>query len=340
VTRYVIIGAGAIGGAVGGLLARQGSDVLLVARGDHGRALIENGLTMRCPDGTFTVPAPAVTGPDGVRLAVDDVLVLATKTQQADAAISQWADVGVYDGDRLVGRAAELLPIFTALNGVASEEIALRYFDRVFAVCVWFPAVMIEPGEVIIRAEGLRGMFHIGRYGAAEDPGADAALLARMQADWGAAGCAITLPDAVMAWKYRKLISNLGNVFGALLDDTGGAEDLMTAVRVEGREVLEVAGIAVTSDEEERAARQGAAKMKPVPGVPDKLGSSTWQSLARGTGTIETDYLNGEIALIGRRIGHPAPINSRLSALARRAARNGLRPGDLTLDELRASLTA
>ena len=31
-----------------------------------------------------------------------------------------------------------------------------------------------------------------------------------------------------------------------------------------------------------------------------RAGSSTWQSLARGTGALETDYLNGEIVLLGR----------------------------------------
>ncbi|QGN33777.1 ketopantoate reductase family protein [Microlunatus sp. Gsoil 973] len=343
-TRYVVVGAGAIGGAVGGLLARAGSEVLLIARGDHGRAMIDNGLTLRCPDGTFTVDAPAATGPDNVRLRVDDVLVLATKTHQAESAINQWADVPVFDGDRQVGRAADVLPVLTALNGVASEDIALRYFERVFAVCVWFPAVMIEPGEVIVRGAPLRGVFHIGPYhagqsGAGTDDASDAALLATVQADWAAAGCKVVLSDNVMAWKYRKLLGNLGNAFQALLGDTSGADDLVEAARAEARDILAAAEIDVTPDEVERAARQDAAKVRPVPGVPEQLGGSSWQSLIRGSGTIETDYLNGEIALIGRRIGHPAPINSRVTALARHAARTGLRPGELTADRLRAELT-
>lgn len=338
-----MIGAGAIGGAVGGLLARAGSEVLLVARGDHGRTMIDKGLTLRCPDGTFTVPAPTVAGPEGVRLRADDVLVLATKTHQADAAINQWADVEVYDGDRLVGRAADHLPILTALNGVASEEIALRYFDRVYAVCVWFPAVMIDPGEVIVRGAPLRGVFHIGRYGRTSDPAADDDLLRTVRTDWAAAGCNVVLPDDVMAWKYRKLISNLGNAFQALLGNNGpdgnrGVADLAEAARAEARLVLDAAGITVTSDDEERAARQHATQVKPVPGAPDQLGGSSWQSLMRGSGTIETDYLNGEIALIGRRIGHPTPVNSRITALARHAAHAGLRPGDTTADQVRAAL--
>jgi 2-dehydropantoate 2-reductase len=72
-----------------------------------------------------------------------------------------------------------------------------------------------------------------------------------------------------------------------------------------------------------------------VPGEPAQLGGSSWQSLVRGTGTIETSYLNGEIALLGRQVGRPAPINARLTALARHAAREGLRPGSLGVDDLR-----
>lgn len=336
-TRYVFIGAGAIGSAVGGLLAEQGVRVLLVARGHHGAAMIENGLTVRCPDTTVPVTPPTVTGPEDVRLGPDDVLVLTTKTQQADAALDQWADVGVYEGDHRVGRAADLLPVLTALNGVASEEIALRYFTRVYAVCVWFPAVLLDPGEVIVRSAPPRGVFHVGRYPRSDDPG-DADLFRRLSDDWGAAGIQITTPEAVMDWKYRKLISNLGNVLQALLGDGGAASDLREAVETEARAVLGAANIAVSSDAEIAGGPGAELVMQPVPGEPEQLGGSTWQSLVRGTGTVETDYLNGEIALIARRHGLSAPINTRLTTLARRAAATGQRPGAISAAELRTEL--
>jgi 2-dehydropantoate 2-reductase len=83
--------------------------------------MIDNGLTVRCPDTTVTVCVPVVTGPDRVRLTVDDVLVLTTKTQQAEVAINEWADVAVHGREgTIVGRAAALLPLFTASNGVTS----------------------------------------------------------------------------------------------------------------------------------------------------------------------------------------------------------------------------
>ncbi|SDS42740.1 ketopantoate reductase family protein [Microlunatus soli] len=338
-TRYVFIGAGAIGSAVGGLLAARGTDVLMVARGDHGRAMAAGGLRLRTPEETVSVRPPTVTGPDGVVLRPDDVLVLTTKTHQAEAAIDQWADVEVHDGDTVRGRAADLLPIITALNGVASEEIALRYFARVYAACVMMPAAMIDPGEVILRGTPQRGVFHLGRYPTlpADDPDrreADARWLSGLAADWDAAGCHVTTPDAVMDWKYRKLLSNLGNVFDALLADPGEAGDLRRAAEAEARRILDAAGIGYISDETDNAARRPHFSVAKVPGTPDRIGGSSWQSLMRGTGTIETDYLNGEIALIARRTGDAAPLNARLTALARRAARNGLRPGAITIDRL------
>jgi 2-dehydropantoate 2-reductase len=56
--------------------------------------------------------------------------------------------------------------------------------------------------------------------------------------------------------------------------------------------------------------------------------------LHRGTGNIETDYLNGEIVMLAHQIGMQAPINERLAILARRAAASGAKPGDLSAQQL------
>ena len=104
--------------------------------------------------------------------------------------------------------------------------------------------------------------------------------------------------------------------------------------------MLDAAGIAYTSEEEESSARAAGFTMKPVPGVPEFVGGSTWQSLTRGTGNIETDYLNGEIVKIAHEIGLEAPINARLAHLARQAAARGAQPGELSADDLAALLHA
>ena len=56
-------------------------------------------------------------------------------------------------------------------------------------------------------------------------------------------------------------------------------------------------------------------------------GGSTWQSLARGATELETDYLNGEIVLLGRLHGIPTPANELLQQLARGLAATRQRPG-------------
>lgn len=336
--RYVFVGAGAVGSAIGGLLIRAGHECVLAARGSHAEALQVAGLRVRCPDTTFTATPAVATSPADVRLTVHDVLVLTTKTPQAPAALDQWAAVPVHD-DRgtVVGPAGEHLPVLTALNGVAGEELALRRFARVYGVCVWFPAVMVQPGEVLVRGAAPCGIFHLGRYATSDDRAADAVLLDRIRHDWAGADLEVVLPASVMSWKYRKLLANLGNVIQALLGESSGAGDIARAVQAEGGDVLRAAGIAVIGEEEAQAAwsRYTAGS---VPGEPEQLGGSSWQSLVRGTGSIETAYLNGEITLIARRLGRAAPLNTTLTALAEHASAQGDAPGDLSSEELRAEL--
>jgi 2-dehydropantoate 2-reductase len=330
--RYIIVGAGAVGGALGGRLGLVGRNVVLAARGDNLAALRDRGLRLRTPDEDVTLSLQAIGRPEEIKLDIDDVLILATKVHQANEALVTWTDVPVRRNGQQVGTAGQCLPIFTALNGVAAEAIAHRYFRLVFGVCVWTPVVHLVPGEVIIRSTPQSGMLHIGRLPASPDDHDQ--TLQQVAADLAAANFDVRLPDDVMPWKYRKLISNVGNVFQALVARNGDWRPLVTDAEAEARRVLDTAGIGYIGDAEEAAARAAGFTMKPVPGVPAAVGGSTWQSLQRGTGNIETDYLNGEIVMIAHRLGTTAPINERLTILARRAATSGAKPGDMSADQL------
>ena len=79
--RFVVVGAGAVGGVVGGRLAQHGHDVVLVARGDHGQAIAADGLLIRSPDDEVRVPVPVVSHPSELTLTDDDVVLLAVKGQ-------------------------------------------------------------------------------------------------------------------------------------------------------------------------------------------------------------------------------------------------------------------
>jgi len=334
--RYIIIGAGAIGGALGARLAQNSTKhpPLLIARGEHGDTIVRNGLRMRTPDEDTLVPVDCASRPAGVVLRDDDVLVLTTKTQDAQTALEQWVDAPVIDknGNR-VGTAGTRLPVLTALNGVESERIALRLYERVFGVCVWLPAQHLVPGEVILRLAPTTGMFIVGRYGTEQDA-ADRELLATIAADWSASSFVVHVVDNVMRWKYNKLLSNLGNAVQALLGavDTDGIA-IAERLEAEAESIYRAAGIDWASAAEESEWRGGVFRIRPVPGVPADRGGSSCQSLARGR-PIESDYLNGEIALLARLHGMSAPLNETVQRLAREAARAGAGVGSMTAAQL------
>jgi 2-dehydropantoate 2-reductase len=332
--RYVIVGAGAIGGTVGGVLARSGIPTVLVARGRHAETLESAGLLLRTPDGIFHTPVTAVAAAEELRLTPGDVLVFTTKTQQLDVALQQWVDQPVHGPNGVIGTAGDLLPVLTALNGVVAEEKALRYFRQVFGVCVWLPAVHLEAGEVIVRSWPVAGQFHIGRWPAALRSSADTELLGELDTAWTAAGIRVNVVDDVAPWKYNKLLSNLGNAVGALAAGGTDLSALVAPLRDEAERVLHYAGIEFVSFEATTAARAEGPTPRPVPGAGTGASNSTWQSLSRNTGDVETDFFNGEIVRIAHQHGIDAPINAAWARVAREAVRNLVKPGHYSVDQL------
>jgi 2-dehydropantoate 2-reductase len=77
--------------------------------------------------------------------------------------------------------------------------------------------------------------------------------------------------------------------------------------------------------------------VQPIAGAP-RDGGSSWQSLARRSGVIEADQLNGEVVLLGRLHGVPTPVNELLRRLAVADARAGAPPGSHAQDDFLAML--
>jgi ketopantoate reductase len=78
----VILGAGAVGGTIGGRLADAGYDVVLLARGEHADVMRRDGLRLATPERVIEVDVPVVERPQDLLLLDGDVLILTTKTQQ------------------------------------------------------------------------------------------------------------------------------------------------------------------------------------------------------------------------------------------------------------------
>ena len=320
--RFIVYGAGAIGGVVGGRLAAHGRSVVLVARGPHYEAIRDRGLRVESPDGVLELRPPVVDHPSRIHWTSEDVVLLTTKTQDTPAALGALAPV-----------APPGVPIFCVQNGVENERLALRQFARVYGVYVWCPAGFLTPGVVQAWCAPTTGILDVGGYPSGSDSQAESVAAAFRESSFQAEA-----RHDIMRWKYRKLLSNVGNALEALCGVSARGRGIGGRARDEAIACFTAAGITFVSDAEGEAKhREEQVMPQPIDGV-ERPGGSTWQSLQRHTGSIETDYLNGEICLLGRLHGVPTPVNALLQRLSHQMVRDGKPPGSVSPDQILAQL--
>lgn len=328
--RVIVYGAGGIGGTIGARLHMAGTEVLLIARGAHLEVLKSAGLTFAAPDGVHRLRLPVAGHPAEVAWSPGDVVLLTMKTQHTAAAL-----------DDLAAAAGHGVPVVCAQNGVANERMALRRFARVYGMLVNLPAIHLEPGEVVTHAAGAGGILDTGCYPQGVDE-----LVTDLMARLTDAGFSAEPDPRIMRKKYAKLLMNLGNIVQAATVPAAGEGGQVTdpeqeaalkavyaLLRAEALACFEAAGIDCASREEVRARHENTYRMVDVPGYA-RPGGSSWQSLSRGTGNVETDYLNGEISLLGSLHGVPTPANRVCQAIATRMVGERLPVGSFTAVEL------
>ncbi len=309
---YVIYGAGAIGGLVGAKLFEAGFEVTLIARGPHLDALRADGLRVESPAGSSTIRIPAAGHPGEIDWAVGHVVFMAVKSQQTAPALVDLARVAPTE-----------TPIVCLQNGIANESTALRIFPHVQGVCVMCPASYLEPGVVQAWSTPTTGLLDIGRYPEGRDQISDG-----VAADLTGATFSSLAVDDIRRWKHRKLLTNLGNVVEAICRPDEYTAPVMAMLMAEGESVLDAAGLEACTVEEDRNRRADFLQLSDIGGQ-SRPGGSSWQSLRRQTGDIETDYLNGEIVLLGRKHRVPTPANEVVQRLARETASNRREPGTI-----------
>jgi 2-dehydropantoate 2-reductase len=302
--HYVIVGAGAVGGAIGGALALAGHHVTLIARGAHLEALRERGLTLVTPDATHVLRLDVAERAE----TTCDAVIVATKSQDTGAALAPVRDRRV--------------PIVCAQNGVANERLAAERFDHVISMVVFAPLSHLEPGIVSVHSAPHWGGIDLGLWPRGLDTRCD-----RLADDLGAARFDVRGRNDIARWKYGKLLTNLGNALDAMLARGTIPAPWITAIVDEARACLTAAAI------EHASLADVLARFANVREVGARGGGSTWQSLARGQ-PLETDFLNGEIVALGRSFGIATPWNDALVALAHRAEAERWAAGSRTPEAL------
>ena len=318
--RYIIYGAGGIGSIMGGYLVRTGHDAILIGRPGHVNAVNKNGLKLITPTGTHVLRIPAVTGPEQIDFTPNDAILLCAKGQNTEGAMK---DLKAVVND---------VPVLCFQNGVRNEEIAAEYFSRVYGVMVRVGAVYLTDGEVTARRDP-PGWYVIGRYPKGTDEMAE-----NVAAGIEEAGYFVRVVDDVMPYKWGKLMANVGNAVGAITNgDWKSMMPIFRAVSKEAAEIVKKAGIHWISQED--VAKSWPEITAPLRGqLNTEAQSSTWQSLARHQGSVETDFLNGEIVRVAKRLGLQAPINEKLVEITYEMAEKQEPPGKYAIDQLRDRL--
>ena len=295
--RFLIYGAGGVGGTLAGGLVDGGHQVHLVARGAHGAALAASGLTVARPGETRTYSLDVAASAAEASLAGLDAVLLCVKSQDTAAAL-----------DDLERAGASGIPLVCAQNGVDNERLAAARGASVYGMMVWMPASHLEPGRVEIYATDPPAVLRVGPFPSGTDEFAEQLASALCDASFDAEAT-----ECIDAWKHAKLLLNLGNALDAFCQPVPREHPFRAALEAEALAVLTAAGREVLPRETVLAATQ-QMHMSPVGGE-KRVGGSTWQSAVRGL-PHEVDHLNGAICRLAAELGMTATHNAALVQLA------------------------
>jgi 2-dehydropantoate 2-reductase len=319
--RVVVIGAGAVGAPLAAALHEHGHPVLLVARGANFEVIARDGLTVATPERVLVSRLDVADGAAAVAFQPDDVVILATKSQDTVSVL-----------DDIAASTSSTLPILCAQNGVANERVVGERFKNVYGMCVMTPASYLEPGRVDVFTAPLLGVLDVGRW-----PDEADTLSIEMSSLLRDSGYASMATAEIATLKYGKLLSNVLNVLEVLCGRKSVSDEMAEWILDEARACMRADGVDVARAQALADERSELVSYQPIEGV-KRVGSSSFQSVLRGTGNVETDYLNGEIVALGRKHHIATPVNELLQQRADELVRNRRPPGSVAVSELRAQL--
>ncbi|ATU63718.1 ketopantoate reductase family protein [Piscinibacter gummiphilus] len=289
--RIAVMGAGAVGCFYGGMLARAGHDVVLIARPGHVDAIRRDGLRLQAQTFDESIRLSAETGPEAVRGAkVVLFCVKSPDTEAAGAAIAPFLDADAV--------------VLTLQNGVDNADRLRHVVPREVAA------------TVVYVATGMAGPGHVRHHGRGElviEPTSRGDALVRLFAD---AGIPTEVSDNVRGALWVKLIINCAyNALSALtqmpygwLVQQPGVTGVLDDVVAECKAVAAAEGISLPGDVDLAVRRIAETMATQV--------SSTAGDLARGKPS-EIDHLNGLVVRRGEALGVPVPANRLLRTLVK-----------------------
>jgi 2-dehydropantoate 2-reductase len=327
--KIAVIGAGAVGSVIGGLLSKDGEDVTLIGRKPHVDAINQNGLILGEASGESVIRIKAAENFDFK----PDLALLTVKTQDVESSVKK--DISYLSS----------VPVVTVQNGVQSDDLVAGVLGRenVISAVILSNFEFLEPGKVWYSNLFGKVAMLIG-----EPFGTKANRLQNLSTLLNKA-VSTDISENIRGAHWTKLMWNLQTAVPAI---TGFSyqesyqypqgRELAIKLVSEGLMVINAAGI---KTEDVPGFPLGPLKTMasmPLPnaslllkGMVESLGKvpvlgSTLQSIRRGS-TTEVDYLNGEIVNLGKKMGIPTPANSLIVELVHQVETIGK---FLTVDEI------
>ena len=288
--RIAIMGAGGIGGCYGGLLAKAGFDVTLIARGAHLEAITEKGLRLVQPEGEFTVDVAATGNPSLVGTV--DLVIFSVKAHQNLTAIPLIKP--------LIGVETTVL---TIQNGVESaDEIGQEYgAERVLPGSAYVISNVVSPGMVKQQSQ-------IPRVAFGESNGERSQRAIAVQDAFLKANIMAELSDDISRVLWSKLLYN------------SPANGMASAARLSPRDLIEYPeGRSMFKLAIQEVADVGTASGVPlgkddVQGAMDLIAArpigarGSMQADLESGRPLELDAIVGSVGRIGRKLNVPTPI--------------------------------
>ena len=305
--RMAVMGSGGLGSFFGGLIARSGEDVTLIARGAHLEAIRARGLTVKSPVvGEFVVPISATNDPAAVGEV--DLVIVGVKTYDLEAAAQQMRP--------LLGPNTVVLPL---QNGIDAADRLARVVGAAPVVggVAYVSSFVDQPGVVDHVA---MNTIIVGELsgGASLRVGRVAQMLR------GAGIACETPPDIrVPLWEKFILLAGIGGVMAVTRLTAGPlrrceeASALFRGAMEEAWAVARAGGVCLPPDVVER-------QWQKVLRLPAAAHGSMLQDLKAGR-RLELESLNGAVVRRGRELGVPTPLNFAVYAALKPYA-NGTPP--------------
>jgi 2-dehydropantoate 2-reductase len=311
--KICVLGAGALGCAIGGVLTEAGHEVWLINRNTaQVESMSQRGLVLRSDGLDRTVRVRVVTTAAGVGPASGPADLLIVLVKSFHTAEAMHSALGLLGPETVVLSLQNGLGHVDILAGIVGGE-------RVLAGKTYAGGTQLAPGYVEAGTRGKRTLI-------GEPAGGLSARATAIASAFSAAGLDTTVSDNIMGVAWDKLLINVAT--GALSAITrltyGGlysvpeVEACALAAVAEAMAVARASGVTLSIDSPAQAWQIASA------GLPYEFKASMLQSLEKGSVT-EVDYINGAVVRQGALCGVPTPVNQTLVAAIKGIEKNLLR---------------